>query len=107
MEQKKPIFRMTAHCRMRYYERVLNEPWNGFCKFEKEIWAKFKESEENVQWVNNKLTVEYFKKKLGHCKVKIFKNKELDLVFVCERDKEISNLFFIKTCFYPTTSHYI
>lgn len=35
---KNPIFRMTQHCRIRYYERVLNEPWNGFCKAEKELW---------------------------------------------------------------------
>ena len=98
---------MTNHCRIRYYERVLNEPWNGFCKAEKELWQKFHTAEENLHWVNNTGTVEYFKQKLGHCKVKIFKNKELNLVFVCERDKAISNLFYIKTCFYPTTSHYI
>jgi hypothetical protein len=96
-----PIFRMTAHVRQRYYERVIAQEWRGICHHEKELWALFKRCQENKSWVNNEDFVDFLKAKYGNCKVKIFKDKTTGLVFICRRHETIVNLFFVTTCFYP------
>lgn len=95
-----PIYRFTSHLRQRYYERVLNLEWRGFSKHDNDLKRLFSTSIEQKSWVNDQNMVEYFKKKYGNCKVKLFKHTETGLYFVCKRDESITNLFMIVTCFY-------
>ena len=101
----KLIFRMTSHCRQRYHERVKGLHWNGFSKFERELWKTFNDSIELLGWQNDTYMVEYYRKKYGTTKVKIHYNG--DIVFISMRDNNISNLYSITTCFIPNVGNFI
>lgn len=97
--QDKPIYRMTNHCRKRYYERIAQLEWKGQSLIDRTIWTTFNETPENLSWQNDQRFVNYLKDRYGSCKFKIRQNKEI--IFISKRDENIPNLFFIVTCFKP------
>lgn len=99
--QNKPIYRLTNHCRKRFYERIAELEWKGQSLIDKNIMQCFHKTPENLSWQNNIKFVEYLKNRYGSCKLKIMQNN--DIIFICKRDEKIPNLYFIVTCFKPNT----
>lgn len=97
--QDKPIYRLTMHCRQRFYERIAGLPWKGQSLIDRQIWDHFLSTPENKSWQNNQRLVNYVKERYGSCKMKIWQSKEI--MFVASRHETIPNLFYIVTCFKP------
>tara|TARA_R110000868_G_scaffold320909_6_gene581938 strand:- start:1512 stop:1841 length:330 start_codon:yes stop_codon:yes gene_type:complete len=98
--QDKIVYRMTMHCRERYYQRIANLEWKGQSLIDKKIWEDWEATPENKSWQNNMRMVDYLKGRYGHCKIKIRQSK--NLMFIASRDENISNLYYIVTCFKPS-----
>lgn len=104
IKDTKPVYKMTMHFRQRFYERILKEEWKGQSLKDKELWSAFKSSKEILGWQNDTNMVDYFKEKYGSAKVRIFQYE--DYILLCRRDKVLTNVFYLTTCFEPISSYY-
>lgn len=104
IKDTKPIYRFTTHFRQRFYERIFKEEWKGMSFRDKEIRQALLSSKELLGWQNDTNMVDYFRRKYNSTKFRIFKYESY--VFVAKRDTNISNLYYLMTCFEPSSTFY-
>ena len=104
IKDTKPIYKFTFHFRQRFYERIFKQEWKGVSLRDKEIKKAFLEAKELLGWQNDTNMVEYFREKYKSTKFKIFTYNEF--VFVAKRHETITNLYYLMTCFEPSSTYY-
>lgn len=99
-----PIYRFTNHFRQRYYERILKEEWKGQSLKDSEIRKAVLGAKEILGWQNDTNLVDYLRERYKTTKFKIFQHEQY--IFLAKRDTNITNLYYMMTCFEPTSTYY-